>query len=168
MMPVWHQAIIWTNSDLLSIGPMGINLDEMSKEIQTFSFKKMYLNLSAKWQPFCSSLNATAIDIDVIPAACHITISGCLMYDKLVLSKGSDWPKWESIHTIKKAILPHSLRLWSRGGGHSTNFLFELIISLCRMIETPFVCYVSHSYLKGVTAAKMQRHLSNMNVILWI
>ena len=50
--PGWHQAIIWTNAGLLSIGPIEI-------EIHIFSFKKMHLNMSSgKRRPFCLNLNA--------------------------------------------------------------------------------------------------------------
>ena len=52
--PVLHQAITWTNADLLSIGPLGTNFIEIWIKIQKFSFLKMPLKmLSAKWQPFC-------------------------------------------------------------------------------------------------------------------
>ena len=52
------QAIIWTNAGILLIGPLETNFIEISIGIQTFSFKKMHLKLSsAKWRPFCLSLN---------------------------------------------------------------------------------------------------------------
>ena len=42
------QAIIWTNTGLLSIGPLGTNFSEILIKIQ------MHLKiLSVKWQPFC-------------------------------------------------------------------------------------------------------------------
>ena len=57
IMAVQRQAIIWTNAGILSIGPLATNFHEISIKIYTFSFKKMHLKLSAKWQPFCFSLN---------------------------------------------------------------------------------------------------------------
>ena len=52
------QAIIWNNAGLLLIEPLGTNFSEISIGIQTFSFKKMHLNVSsAKWRPFCLGLN---------------------------------------------------------------------------------------------------------------
>ena len=52
------QAIIWNNAGLLLIEPLGTNFIEISIGIQTFSFKKMRLNMSsAKWRPFCLGLN---------------------------------------------------------------------------------------------------------------
>ena len=55
--PGRHQAITWTNVGILLIGPLA-NFSEMLIEIQTFSFNKMQLKmLSAKWRPFCLSLN---------------------------------------------------------------------------------------------------------------
>ena len=56
--PGRRQAIIWTNAWILLIGPIGTNFSEILIEISTFSFKKMYLKMSsAKWRPFCLSLN---------------------------------------------------------------------------------------------------------------
>ena len=47
--PVRSQAIIWTNADLLSIAPLGINSNEILIKVANFSFMKMP---SAKCQPF--------------------------------------------------------------------------------------------------------------------
>ena len=56
--PGRRQAIIWTNDEILLIGPLGTNFNESSIEIHTFSFKKIHLKLSSgKWWPFCLGLN---------------------------------------------------------------------------------------------------------------
>ena len=56
--PGRRQAIIWTNAGILLIRPLGTNFDEMLTKILTFSFMKMHLKVSsAKWRPFCLSLN---------------------------------------------------------------------------------------------------------------
>ena len=55
--PGRRQAIIWTNGGILLIGPLGTNFIEILIGIQTFSFKKMHLKMSAKWRPFCLGLN---------------------------------------------------------------------------------------------------------------
>ena len=56
--PGRRQALIWTNAEILLIGPLETNFSEILIGIQTFSFKKMYLNISsAKWRPFCLGLN---------------------------------------------------------------------------------------------------------------
>ena len=56
--PGRRQAIIWTNAGILLIGPLGTNFSEILIEIQTFSFRKMHLNMSsAKWRPFCLGSN---------------------------------------------------------------------------------------------------------------
>ena len=53
----WHQAIIWTYHDLLSMRPSWTNFSEIWIKIQYFSFIKMYLKMpSAKLRPFCFSL----------------------------------------------------------------------------------------------------------------
>ena len=38
--PGRRQAIIWTNADILLIGPLEINFSEIVIDIQTLSFKK--------------------------------------------------------------------------------------------------------------------------------
>ena len=56
--PGRRKAIIWNNAGLLLIEPLGTNFSEISIGIQTFSFKKMHLNMSsAKWHPFCLGFN---------------------------------------------------------------------------------------------------------------
>ena len=57
LLPGQCQAIIWNNVGLLL--PLGKNFSEISIGIQTFSFKKMHLNmLSAKWRPFLTHMNS--------------------------------------------------------------------------------------------------------------
>ena len=56
--PGWCQAIIWTNANLLLIGPLGTNFSEIFVEIYTYSLKKIHLKmLSAKRRPCCLGLN---------------------------------------------------------------------------------------------------------------
>ena len=55
--PARRQAIIWTNARILLIAPLGTNFSNISIEFHTFPFKKILLNMSAKWLPFCLGLN---------------------------------------------------------------------------------------------------------------
>ena len=56
--PNRRQAIIWTSVILLLIGSLGTSFRKIWIKIQQFSYKKINLKmLSAKWQPFCLSLN---------------------------------------------------------------------------------------------------------------
>ena len=56
--PSRRQAIIWINTEILLIWPLGTNFSEMLIEIHTFSFKKMHVKmLSAKRWSFCLGLN---------------------------------------------------------------------------------------------------------------
>ena len=58
LLPGRRQVIIWTNAGILLIGLLGTNFSEIFIKIHTFSFKKMYLKMSAaKWWPFCLCLN---------------------------------------------------------------------------------------------------------------
>ena len=53
MSPIRRQAIIWTNTCLLSIGTLGTNCSQILIASDTFSFKKIRLKMSsAKWRQF--------------------------------------------------------------------------------------------------------------------
>ena len=53
-----HQALLRTNANLLTDELLGMKFNEIWIKIQTFLLKHMSLKmLSAKWQPFCSSLS---------------------------------------------------------------------------------------------------------------
>ena len=53
LLPVRHQAIIWTNAGLMSIGSLRTIFSEILVKIPNFSSTKMHLKISsAKWQPF--------------------------------------------------------------------------------------------------------------------
>ena len=55
--PCRCQAIIWTKTGILLIGPSGTKFNEILFKIHTFSFKKMHLKMSSgKQRPFCLSL----------------------------------------------------------------------------------------------------------------
>ena len=87
--PGRRQVIIWTNAGILLIRTLGTNFSEIINEIHTFSFKKTYLKMSsAKWQPFCLSLNELNIKStrvvqgdtsDLIMAQLHHMIPGILV-----------------------------------------------------------------------------------------
>ena len=54
LLPVRHQAIIWTSAGFLLILTLGTNFSEILSEIHIFSFMNMHLKmLSGKWRPFC-------------------------------------------------------------------------------------------------------------------
>ena len=73
--PGRRQAIIWPNAGILLIGPLGINFSEILIEIITFSVKKMHLEISsAKWRPFCLSLNVLNIKYGIVK--CGILAAG--------------------------------------------------------------------------------------------
>ena len=56
--PGRRQAIIWTNAEILLIGPLATNFSEILIKIHSFSFKKMHLKMSsAKGRLFSLGLN---------------------------------------------------------------------------------------------------------------
>ena len=60
--PGRRRAIIWNNAGLLLMEPLGTNFSEISIGIQTFSFKKMHLNMSSpKWRSFFLGLNVLTV-----------------------------------------------------------------------------------------------------------
>ena len=56
LLPVWRQAITWTNDDLLSAGAVGTNLIEILIIIQQYSFKEIHMEMSAKSGQFVQPL----------------------------------------------------------------------------------------------------------------
>ena len=56
--PDRRQTIIWTNAELLSIGPLRTYFSENLIKMQQFSLGKIHLKMSsAKWRPSCLGLN---------------------------------------------------------------------------------------------------------------
>ena len=93
--PDLRQAIIWTNSGILLIGPLGTNFSEILIEILTFSLKKMHLKVSSgKRRPFCLSLNVlktvTLILVNLSPLTTRAM--------KLSLTSHGDQPDRPNLH----------------------------------------------------------------------
>ena len=64
LLPGWHQAIIWTNAEILLIAPLGANFNEILFEIYIFSFEKMHLKMSSgNGRPFCLGLNVLKVAV---------------------------------------------------------------------------------------------------------
>ena len=112
------QAFIWTNAEILLIGPLGTNFSEILLEIYTFSFKKMHLKMSSgtnfseilfeiytfsfkkmhlkmssgKWRPSCLGLNVLSHD-------------PCLLHDKLLcINRRMDRQTYLQLMTIPLMI----------------------------------------------------------------
>ena len=64
--PGRHQAIIWSNVEILLLEPLGTNFSEISIEIIIFSVKKMPLKMSSgNWRPFWLGLNELTLQVPV-------------------------------------------------------------------------------------------------------
>ena len=75
--PGWRQAIIWTNSGILLIGPLGTNFSEMLIEIHTFSFKKIHLKMSPRGQwvkEITKQCQATAFNYHIFQILIHVCL----------------------------------------------------------------------------------------------
>ena len=70
--PGWSQAFIWTDAEILLIGPLGSNCTEIVIEIITLSFKKIRFKVSSmKRRPFCIGLNVLNNCDDFFIVATH-------------------------------------------------------------------------------------------------
>ena len=66
-----HQAIMWTNTDDLSIGPHETKFSEISIDIYAFLFKKTHLKMSSgKRRPFCLGLMVLAMLHNAVVQQC--------------------------------------------------------------------------------------------------
>ena len=75
---------------------------------------------------------------------------------------------FESMDNAYYSTLCHDMEtcsIWSGVGVSKPIFAVPLFSQFFRMIKTLFTCMISRSYLTGVTAAELRRHLTNMNVI---
>ena len=73
--PDQRQAIIWTNTWILSIRLLGTNFSEILIEIHTFSSKKILMKMSSgRWWPFCPSLNV--LKDAILPEFCDPVVIG--------------------------------------------------------------------------------------------
>ena len=99
--PGRRQAIIWTNAGILLIWTLGTSFSEILNEIHAFSFKKRHLKmLSAKWQPFCLSLNVLSRNT---PNRGHSKWSWTFKYISNVFSlTDRDVSQWHWNQTTKK------------------------------------------------------------------
>ena len=60
--PDRRQAIIWTNTGILLIRPLGTNFNDILIEINIISFMKIHLKMSSgKWRPFVSPCNTSGV-----------------------------------------------------------------------------------------------------------
>ena len=61
LLPCRRQAIVWTNDEILLIGPLGANFSEIIIEIHTVSLKHAFKNVVWKIVAICLSLNVLKI-----------------------------------------------------------------------------------------------------------
>ena len=70
--PSQHQAIIWTNTEILLTRPLRTNSSEMLIKIYTFSFKKMHLKMSKCKLTIIMSRSQCVTCIEVYPYVSHV------------------------------------------------------------------------------------------------
>ena len=100
--PGRRRAIIWTNDGLLLTGPLGANFSDSLIAIHTFSFRKMHLNVFAKWQPFCLGLNV----LNILIITTHTYIQN--QSTEILVAYLAQWPK---IHAV--LIFRYTFHEWA-------------------------------------------------------
>ena len=108
LLPVWHQAIIWTSADL-SIGPFRINFSEIWIKMQWYSFNESHFNMSStKCHPFGllrphyfnSSINAWCIcTLKFNNFQTHIVDKFMGHFLLNCPQVNATWPHWWSVDT---------------------------------------------------------------------
>ena len=83
--PGRRQAIVWTNTGILLIGPLGTNFSKILIEISKFLFTKMPLKiLSGNVRPFCVGLNVLRQPFhrifQYIPPICNVFLWQSLLW----------------------------------------------------------------------------------------
>ena len=81
--------IIWTNTGILLIGPLGTNFSEILIEMHTFAFMKMHFKMSSgKWRPFSLGLNVLIEQVSISPQTiCGLSMSIKRSKEKIIYSK---------------------------------------------------------------------------------
>ena len=137
------KAIIWTNADFLSIGPLGTNFSEIRIEMQNVSFMKMHLNLlSAKWRPFCPRRNELKPSVYLKPLSV-----GCM-------KNGRKTPTGRDSSTLLSARDPtsRSVMVWWIGG---PSYMSDLNSRLEKRTHVEYVtrwsCHIAEPPHKGHT-----------------
>ena len=108
--PVLHQAIPWTNADLLPMWPLGINVRAISIEIHKFSFKNALENKYLQVQSWKKIFVCKVVDILfqlLWVKSGRLAISSCDQHHYLPwLSALSDWdgvlvPLGDTLHSAR-------------------------------------------------------------------
>ena len=111
--PGRRQAIIWTDAGILSIGSLGTNFSEILITIHTFSFKKIYLNMSSgKWRPFCLGFNVLTC-----------------WRSNMFRSKTAFWRKMTHRYWIMECVIQNANKFYPMcKSGHSLNIMAGLYL----------------------------------------
>ena len=160
--PGRRQTIIWTNAEILLIGPLGTNFIEILIEIHTFSFKKIHFKMASwKWRPFCLGLNVLRVyhwtsKLQYIPSL--------YCYKRVPISHNHEVCQMATIHddVIKWKHFP---RYWPFEWGihrspvnspHKGQWRWALMFSL--------ICTWMNGWVNNREAGDMRRHLAHYDV----
>ena len=141
--PSWCQAIIWTNTVILLIGPWVRNFSEILIQICTFSFRKMHVKmLSGKWWLFWLGLNVLTKkwDMMIMFESVHDYIIKCKYLP-------SYWPFVRGIHQS----LVNSLQ--------KSQWRGALLFS--------FICTWIYSWVNNRVAGHLRCHWAHYYITVW-
>ena len=102
LLPVYRQAIAWTNIGIMLIWSLGMDFSEILIKIQTFSLKKINMKmLSAKWRPFCLSHSVSKLAVlrglveklmfSYFTPRDAVIKFGCILYTDVLALKNCVW-----------------------------------------------------------------------------
>ena len=144
-----RQAIIWTNGGILLITPLRTNVSEILIGIHTFSFKKIYLQMSsAKWRPFCLGLNGLKTKKHRTCASLGHKI--CMQHGDFI--KWNHFPRhWPFVRGIhQSSVNSHQKGPWRRA----------LMLSL--------TCAWINGWINNREAGDLRRHRAHYDVTMMV
>ena len=109
--PGRHQAIIWNNAGILSIGLLGTKFIEILIKILTYYFKEMRMEVSsAKWRPFCLGLNVLTWSVLCLLITCWLKEPGYQLYYVLLRA-----PLYTTVCSLPNCCAEKLMLLWRDG-----------------------------------------------------
>ena len=165
--PERRQAIIWTNAGILSIGPLGINFNEISIGIQTFSFKKMRFKMSsAKWRPFCLGLNVLTLVVLILffrNLKINLHFLSILSLDMTRVVEILFYGRWGSIYAT--LVMPWLLMtLRHKEPSYQQPLYWPSSPRICAIFTNPTM---HQSHIPQRTIQNRNVHISVLNGALW-
>ena len=149
--PLWRKAIIGTNAGILLIGLWGTNFSEFLIGTQTFSFKKLHLNMSsAKWRLFCLGLSMLRTMSNCGPHISFSELKGQIQ-EKPNIKKYCGMLQYNTNPKLSHQNFPN-IFVWKNGVNELLRLSLDLFSTLYRSFylwEMYVVCYQFNAIVRG-------------------